>query len=455
MRFPTLSTFFFALALLIASLLVPESTLAQSALAQEARVLTIQEAVALARENNHDVRQADADLERAALALSEARRARLPEISGAGQYTNNLRRPVILLPPDSPFGEDALRTGSRHTINSNLQLSVPIYNPRIDRTTALSRSARDLETRLRDATAREVEIEVQRAYLNGLLARESLEVLQESEERLRENRTLVASLYKEGVAPEFDLLRTDVQISSVQPELARATNTYDGALNYLKLLTGLPINEDIALGATLEGVYEALPELDVAPTFEQNRALLQVQGREELADRQVDLARSAYLPSLSGVGTVTYQSQGDNLALYDYNWINSSTVGLSLSIPIFSGGRGRALEQARVERRQANMQREFVLESLESEYQTTRGRIEEIEATISAQEQSVAQAERGYDMALVSYEEGAYNLIEVNDAEQALTDARLSYTTALSDLIGAMLDMNELVGRPMEITAFE
>ena len=450
MRFPTLPTFCFALALLSASLLVPGL-----ASAQETRALTVQEAIALARENNHDVRQADADLERAALALSEARRARLPEISGGGQYTNNLRRPVILLPPDSPFGDGPIRTGSRHTINSSLQLSVPIYNPRVDRTTALSRSARDLENRLRDATAREVEIEVQRAYLNGLLTRESLEVLQESEERLQENRTLIASLYEEGVAPEFDVLRIEVQISGMQPQLAQATNNYDGALNYLKLLTGLPIGEAITLEATLEDIYDALPELGVTPTFDQNRALLQVQGREELADRQVDLARATYLPSLSGVGTVAYQSQGNNLALYDYNWINTSTVGLSLTVPIFSGGRGRALEQARVERRQANMQREFVLESLESEYQTTRGRIEEIEAAIAAQEQSIAQAERGYDMALVSYEEGVYNLMEVSDAEQALTDARLSYQTALSDLIGATLDMNELVGRPMETTACE
>lgn len=419
---------------------------AQPVAAQSPRPLSIQTALQLARENNHQIRQADVGVEKANLAVREVRSTRLPSVSIDGQYGNYLELPVLFLPPGGPFGDGALRMGSQHNFNSSLQASMPLYNVQLNRTVDLTQAADQLEEAMRDATVREVEIEVQRAFVNGLVTGAALEVLEQSRRTLEENLRLITALHQQGLAPEYDLIRTEVLVTNMEPELSRARNNHEGALNYIKLLTGISIQQQIQLDGSLEEMHASVRSLDFEPDFGRNHQLIQVEGRHELAERQLAVQRAAYLPSIAAVGNYTYQAQGDDLAVQDYNWVNSATVGLRVSIPLFSGGRSERTAQAELDRQQAEMQRAFLLESLRSRFETTASRLRALEQTIQAQERNVAQAERGYEIARVSYEEGVYSLLEVNDAEAALREARLNYQAALSEYINGVLDMEDLVG---------
>ncbi|MFU8806696.1 MAG: TolC family protein [Bradymonadaceae bacterium] len=415
--------------------------------AQTPHVLTLQEALELAGRHSQQIRQSRAEVEKSRLSVNEARAGRLPTVGLDGRYTNNLASPVIVLPEGSPFGT-VLRTGARHNFNASAQATIPVYNARLNRSIGLSRVVEELETSLHESTVREVEIEVQRAFLNGLLTRESFAVLQRSHETLQRNLELVEALYAEGMAPEYDMIRTEVQVRNVEPELARAENNHEGALNYLKLITGVPIHEDVVLAGTLEELHASLPTAVFESDFERNRQLIQLEAQHEIAEHQIGLERATYLPTLSAFGNFTYQGQGETLAVWDYPWSHSSAVGLVLSIPIFSGGRRERVERAEIERHQVQMQQEFLSESLQSEFETTLSRIEQLEATIAAQERNIAQAERGFEIARTSYEQGVHSLLDVNDAEAALTNARLNYAISLADYINAMLDMEDLVGNP-------
>lgn len=413
----------------------------------DVEALTIGDAIERAREHSHDVRLGEVDVERAAVATREARTGRLPELTLEGQYVNNLLLPVIVLPEDSPFGEQILETGNQHNFDAGVQASVPLYSARLNRNIELSRIAEEVETTLQEATVREIEIEVQRAYLNGLIARRNLEVLRESRRLMRENLQLVEAMYEEDAAPEYDLIRIEVQVANMEPELTSAANGYREALNYLKLLTGISIDRPVHLEVELEEYFESLPPADFEAQFDDNRRMLEIEGQRRLADQQVDVERAAYLPTLSAFGNFNYQGQGDDLAFWDYEWVDTATVGVGLSIPLFSAGRRQRVEQARAELRQVHIQRDLLRRSLHSEFATTSNRIEALEQTIAAQRRNIEQAERGLEIATVSYEEGAYSLMDVHDAEEALTEARLNYAGVLGDYIDAVLDMEELLGR--------
>lgn len=417
--------------------------------------LTVAEALELARTHSHDIRLGQVSAEQAELALDEARMGRLPEVTIDGQYINNLLLPVMVLPEDSPFGEQILETGTQHNFDASVQASVPLYSPQLSRNIELSRIAEQLESQILEATVREIEIEVQRAYLNGLIARENLEVLRQSQQTLEHNLELVESLYEQQAAPEYDLIRTEVQVANIEPEITSAINNLQGALNYLKLLTGIAMDQPIELAVELEQFYESLPEIQFEAGFEANPEMIQLEGQRRIADQQIEVQRAAYLPTLSAFGSYGYQGQGQNLQFWDYEWTDTASVGVGLSIPLFMPGRRQRVEQARAEARQAQIQQDFLRQSLRSEFATTASRIEQLEQTIAAQRRNIEQAERGYEIALVSYEEGAYSLMDVNDAEEALTEARLNYSNVLGDYINAIFDMEDLVGTTVTTTAHE
>ncbi|RVU48309.1 TolC family protein [Lujinxingia sediminis] len=414
------------------------------------RLLTLEEAMERATTRGNQIALAQADVQSAELALKEARYGRLPQVSAEGQYSNYIRTPFIVLPEDSPFGGGVLRTGNKHNFNLSAQVSVPLWSTQLNRSIDLAEASAELSRQVVEASQTTVQVEVQRAYLNGLITLESLEVLEESYETLQKNLELVRARYEQGVAPEYDLIRTEVQVRNVEPELSRALSNHQGALNYIKLLTAIPIDEDIRLAGSLRERFAEADAAELEPNFEQNADLIQLTGQRSLVERQVALEKAAYWPTLAAFGSFTYQGQGNDLKFWDYEWGETAIAGLTLSVPIFSPGLRQRVEQAEVDQLRLGLQEEFLRQSLRSEFEIAQARLTDLEKTIEAQERNVAQAERGYAIAQASYEEGAYGLMEVNDAESALTDARLNYTAALNDYLNAMLDLEELVGAGSE-----
>lgn len=410
--------------------------------------VTLQEAIEMARDNSQRIRQAYEDVRRSSLAVSEGQAGRLPTLSADGRYVNNVQTPVIFLPEGSPFGT-VLRTGMRHNVNLNAQAAVPVYNAQLNRSIDLARAARNLNEVILEVTEREVEIEVQRAFLSGLLTREARDVLESSYQTRVDNLELIRSMYEEGVSPEYDLIRIEVQVENMQPELIRARNDHEGALNYVKLLTGIPVETDISLDGSLADLFASIPNIVFEADFSDNPSVVQLEAQRELVEHQIAIERAAYLPSLSAFSNYTIQSQSNDLDITDYNWVTSASVGLQIAIPIFDRSRRYRVEQAEVDRNQLEIQHDFLLESLRAEFQTTSSRLQQVEQSIEAQRRNVAQAERGLRIARVSYENGVHSVVDVNDAELALTEARLNYTNVLSEYVNAVLDIENLLGRSL------
>ena len=410
--------------------------------------VTLQEAIEMARDNSQRIRQAYEDVRRSSLAVSEGQAGRLPTLSADGRYVNNVQTPVIFLPEGSPFGT-VLRTGMRHNVNLNAQAAVPVYNAQLNRSIDLARAARNLNEVILEVTEREVEIEVQRAFLSGLLTREARDVLESSYQTRVDNLELIRSMYEEGVSPEYDLIRIEVEVENMQPELIRARNDHEGALNYVKLLTGIPVETDISLDGSLADLFASIPNIVFEADFSDNPSVVQLEAQRELVEHQIAIERAAYLPSLSAFGNYTIQSQSNDLDITDYNWVTSASVGLQIAIPIFDRSRRYRVEQAEVDRNQLEIQHDFLLESLRAEFQTTSSRLQQVEQSIEAQRRNVAQAERGLRIARVSYENGVHSVVDVNDAELALTEARLNYTNVLSEYVNAVLDIENLLGRSL------
>lgn len=247
-----------------------------------------------------------------------------------------------------------------------------------------------------------------------------------------------------------------MQLENLKPQLRVVENAYQGATNYLKLLTGISINDEITLANELEQLYERnwkeIPPDLQRRDFSRNPGMLQQQARIGLTQQQHRLNQAAYFPSISLVGVNTHQAQGNELRPFDYNWIRTTYFGVSVNIPLFSGfERNYQNQQTRLRIRQQEEQKAHLAEVLIMEHIVTYDRMQQSRLAIETQSLNREQAERGYEIARVGYENGTQSLIEVNDAELATTDARLNYLQSVFDYIDAILELEQILGMDSSI----
>ncbi len=130
-----------------------------------------------------------------------------------------------------------------------------------------------------------------------------------------------------------------------------------------------------------------------------------------------------------------------------------ASIGLSVKVPIFSGGATKAkINQAEIDLLDIEEQMNDTKLGLSLEYQNAKAQIENALKSVDIQEENVSLAEKVLSNTQNNYQQGLANLTEILDAENALTDARNNYSNALLEykiaeiaLIKAKGDLKTLI----------
>ncbi len=420
--------------------------------------LSLDNALNRGMEENADVRVAELDIQKSEERIEEVQGNFLPSINVNGNYTRNLQLPAFFLPEGSGGfpggggggeGGNVLRIGSKNSFQLGAEAQLPLYNNQLIQNKKLAESSLDLSKQQLEANRNQIENKIKNVYFNALLARSSLDVTQQSLENAQSNYENVKRQNEQGVAPDYDLLRADVRVENTKPDVREARNNYESALNRLKLLTGIDIQQPVDLEGNLKAYYEAFPKEQLADySLKENPQVEQLELQKDLQHNQISLEKSAYHPSLSAVGGYNYQAQHDHFDFNDYFWINTATAGLQLQIPIFSGlTRKNRIEQAQVEMQKIEVQKNNLERSLTVQVENALEQIQQVQQRVNAQERNIEQAKKGYKIAQKSYESGTINIVELNDAELALSQARMNYLTAIHDYLTALVDYEKIVDK--------
>ena len=135
----------------------------------------------------------------------------------------------------------------------------------------------------------------------------------------------------------------------------------------------------------------------------------------------------------------------------DYKWNPYSMVGLKLSIPVFSGGsRLNKIRQTRVTLNQLSLQRDDLQRNLKLAVKQSRDNMSTCVKRFDAAQKGVMQAEKGYMIAQKRYDTGAGTLLELNDAELALTQSKLNFNQSIYDYMIAKAELDKVLGKTNE-----
>ncbi|MFT2008747.1 TolC family protein [Pontibacter sp. 13R65] len=419
--------------------------------------LRLDDAVQSAVTGNPDVLIAQIGMRRANSQLKAANGNRLPTVGIDGQYARNLKRPVFFLPADSNFpgggggGPEegtVIEAGFDNSYQLAAQASVPLFNMQVSAGAKAAETAMAVNERGVDITRNDIRMQVQKAYYDALLAQESLVVLTQSLENAQQNFRNTQNQFAQELVPQYDVIRSEVQVENIRPNILQAENNLEAAISNLKLLANIPDEQPVTLVQTLQEFLDNInPELISSYDVAQNPNLLQLDAQRVLQQQQIKVQQASYYPSVSAFGNYALQTQANTFDFRNYFWVNTSAVGLQLSVPIFQGFiRMRQVEQARLDLEQVEIQQKYLTKSLTIQSRNALNRIKRARAALEAQQDNIAQAQKGFEIAQVSYRSGVGTLIEANDAELALTQSRLSYLEVVYEYLNAVADFEQLTG---------
>ena len=448
---------------------------------EPARPYTLERAVAISLRNNRRLAVAQYDLEVANKQVSEAYGALFPEIDGFASLQRNLELPSAFLPkifidPNADPDElIAVTFGAENQWNAGLTLNQPLFDAGVFVGVGTAASFRNLAQESLRGSAQGVATSTRIAYLNVLLAQEAVRVTQNSIDRVRQTLEEARALNRAGLTSDYDVLRLEVQLANIEPNLRRAENAVQearrdlaiemglgeaasaaafGELHQIDLARGAENSEDnvrlLAFAGVPEAAGAAYEELE-SVALSNRTDLQQARLQRDLEEARVKYERTQLYPSLSGFFNWGLQAQ-ENGALNFFGEnpdqrFTTSAVGLQLDVPIFSGARRwNRVEQRKIGVRQAEERIGDLRQRAANEVVTVLSNLTEARSRAEAQRQAVSQAQRGFEIVTTEYLAGTLPRIEVTEAELALRQAEQNYALAVYDYLVAQAQLDLAVG---------
>ena len=417
-------------------------------------VLTLEKAIALALEQNRDVMIAAQERAKADAQESEAFAGALPQLTMSGNYTRNIKKPVLFIPPNSIINPSntvqKFELGSDNAYTLGASLSQPIFSKKVGVALDIAELYGDYADKAVLATEQDVVRQVKKAFYGILLARKLVEANRQGYDVVKANLENIQSQYRHGNAAEFDLLRAEVQLANTEPLLISAENAMVLATYALKNLLAIPLDQEITVDGdfTLEEVPQATLEGVRESAIATNPTIAGLALQESLLEKNISIVRAAYFPSLNLIGSYQWQTQDNTFQFRNYNWANSLSFGLQLSYTLFDGfATGARAQQAMVEKEKVRFVRLKAEEGLRIQIQSAELRMTEAKKRIEGQEKSLAQAEKAVRIAQTRYRSGVGTQLELLDTQVAMTRAQTNHAQAIYDYLVAKADWYYSIGQ--------
>lgn len=442
------------------------------AAAQARDTVSLADAIAEALDRNPSVRQARASVRVADGQVREAWALALPEVNASASYQRNF----LVQEQIFEFNGEVIRArfGFENNWAAGFTVSQPLFQADVLIGVGAAGKYRALERERARGTAQRIVTDVRQAYFAALAQLELARLNESSVDRIRATLEETRARYRAGLTSEYDVLRFEVQLANLEPQLRRAQDALAEAKRSLLIAMGRAAEGDIEILGRLAEVNV----LEPASNTPDNAALLALSGpvldavaldtafaaalgaRSDVRQAQLGIAveqarlkveRAQLFPKVSLFGgyTLTAQDPGSPSFFGGSGEYRSPSAwgGIRIELPIFRGFReyGR-MQQARALIEQNRAQLDLARQETANDLRTLVNALEETRARVASQVRAVAQARRGYQIATAEYREGLGSQLQVTDAELALRESEYNYALAVFDHLTARASLDAALG---------
>ena len=426
---------------------------------QESISLSLDEAISYALENSYASINADRYIELSEQKNRETVAIGLPQIDAALDYQNWLKQQISLIPAEFIGGEEGefieVAFGTQHNMNATATLSQLIFDGSYLVGLKYLDTYKQISLNAKEKTEQGIRESVINAYGNVLFTEEGISILEKNVETIQENLKQTTEIFNNGLAEEESVEQLQITLASLKITLSKTEKLKDISYKMLNLVLGTDINTQVLLKDNLNSLTIENIRLDLLSSdfnledhIDFRIAAVRQEGREAV----VKLEKSKALPTLTSFLNYSYTGYSESFTFLkkDQNWFDSSLLGVSLNIPIFSSlARSSRTQQAIIdlEKSKTNVvetsQRVYLeLESAKVEYQY---RIEEFETS----KLNLALAERIEKKQEIKFFEGISTSFDLMNAQNQLYTMQQNYLQSMLDVIAAKASLDKALNTPI------
>ena len=277
-----------------------------------------------------------------------------------------------------------------------------------------------------------LEAEVARAYLQLRGAQATVATLEQQIAVAQQSWELTQSQQRNGLAPLTDVENARAQLSSLQAQLPQYQSQARQAMNGLAVLLGKTpgaLDNELFTPKAMPALPQVVP-VGIPATLARRRPdIRQAEATLHAQTANIGVSVAQLFPSLSLTGQLGVRNT--DISYLD-NWSSHFySVGPSLSIPIFQGGRlVSSVKLARAQQASAALDyRQTVLTALQ-DVENALVSYRADQARVTALDETTGSLQRAFDLASDSYRQGISTFIDVLDAQRQLAQAQEQATQA-------------------------
>lgn len=408
----------------------------------------LDEYISFAFAQNQGLKQQQFDLERAMFALKEAKAMYMPTVSMLGSYTKADGGRTI----DVPVGDlvnpiytalNTLTSSNKYPQIANqsfllnpdnfydvkLRTSLSLINEEIRYNKLIKQQLISSQQAALNVYKRALVKDIKTAYYHYYQALQGVEAYNSALQLINENIRVNTSLLKNGVKNGTSLLRAQTEQQKTNAALVNAERTADNAKAYFNFLLNRPLKEEIK---TEQVTIDAISlEPDTTAGIAGREELKQLQALKEVNTLDYKLQRANIVPKLSTF--LDLGSQGTDFKVNDksryYLW------GVNLQWDIFTGGKNKfRAAQAQSNLNATNARLDEAEQSFKLQIEQSYNNYRSAKAACSSAAAGLSFAGKYYRDQLKAYHAGQLLYLELIDAQDQLTNARLRIADAQADL---------------------
>lgn len=408
--------------------------------------LTLDKAIELAMSENPTIKVAEKEIELKKVSKNEAWQNLLPTATINGSVNYAIKAAEMNL------GGQTFKMGKddASTWNGALQVSLPVFAPAIYKSMSLTKA--DVELAVEKSRGSKIDLvnQVTKAYYQLMLAQDSYTVLMENYKLAEENFNIVNAKFQQGSVSEYDKISAEVQKSNAWPSVISGKNAVEIAKLQLKVLMGITADVNLVIDDNLKN-HEAEMDKNAAKQaidLQNNSALRSIDLQAQLLKKQRGLLKTNFLPTLALSGNLQYQSlYNKDWKVMDYTWGNSSSVALSLSIPLFQASNFTKLKSNKIQQWQLAETRTNTERMLNMQAQSYLDNMTKSAEQLESNKTAVELAKKGLEISQKRYDVGKGTILELTNSQVSLTNVQLSYNNTIYDYLVAKSELNTVLGK--------
>ncbi|MBP6001182.1 MAG: TolC family protein [Flavobacterium sp.] len=428
--------------------------------AQEAKIsfsFTLEQAIEHGVKNNYSMINANRDVAAAKKKKWETTTMGLPQINGSLNYQNTFEftkqgaAANAFNPTANPNDIILLAFGTKHVAIGNLTLSQLIFDGSYLVGLQSAKTYLQISENAKIKTAQEIREMVINSYGNVLLADESIKILENNKKILEKTVVDTKEIFKNGLIEEENVEQLQITLASLTSSLENVKRQKRMAVDLLKLLLGIDLEEELVL-------------TDQLNTLTQNNIDLALLKKEFQAENTIDyqigkniekskllllkLEQSKALPSLAAQLNFGYNSFANQFDFLNntQKWNNFSNVGVGLNVPVFSSlGRSSRTQQAKIALEQAKTSVTETEQKLKLQFAKAKSDYEFSIEQLATSKSNLNLAERIESKNQIKFKEGLASSFDLTEAQRQLYSAQQSYLQAMLDVINKKATLEKLV----------